>query len=89
MLLVVCAIIFADERSKMPIETWPAKHMPKQQKHECAALHEEASTQTPVRINVAGRPIDARGRFLSYSHARALGWDGVVRDKRITKHVKK
>ena len=52
-------------------------------------MHEEASTQTPVRINVAGRPIDARGRFLSYSHARALGWDGVVRDKRITKHVKK
>ena len=34
----------------------------------------EATTQTSVRTNSAGRPIDMHGRFLSFHDAKEMGW---------------
>ena len=36
----------------------------------------EASSNSGVRTNSAGRPIHENGRFMSYSDARARGWRG-------------
>ena len=34
----------------------------------------EGTTQTPVRTNCAGRPIDFRGRYVKFEDAERLGW---------------
>merc|ERR1719335_2136175 len=39
-----------------------------------ASPKRETATQTTVRVNSAGRPIDAHGRFISFAEARKLGW---------------
>mmetsp|Transcript_55980 Transcript_55980/g.130871 ORF Transcript_55980/g.130871 Transcript_55980/m.130871 type:complete len:646 (-) Transcript_55980:255-2192(-) len=45
-----------------------------------SAFHLGASPLAPpdgVRVNAAGRPIHANGRFMTYAEARSQGWGGV------------
>ena len=69
-LLASFALVLADENAmKSPMQRGPSLHVTLERR--------QVSTQT-VRTNACGRPIDARGRFLSFAQARALGWNGVV-----------